>query len=86
MENLVTANGKCQDHPPRWDGGNGQGFSYSLRVGDGCQVPSSLESWPVRRACIVPESGGPRGSAVHHSLPSTNRLLLLTAAVYRESS
>lgn len=86
MENLVTANGECQDHPPRWDGGNWQGFSYSLRVGDGCQVPSSLESWPVRRACIVPEWGVPGASALPRSLPSTNRLLLLTAAVYRESS
>lgn len=56
MENLVTANGKCQDHLPRWDRKRTR-VLVQLGVKDGCQVLWLLESWPTRHVSRCQRGG-----------------------------
>lgn len=84
MENLVTANGKCQDHLPRWDRKQ-TSVLVQLGVKDGCQVLWLLESWLARHVSRC-QRGIPRSSAPCHPSPPLDRLLLLMTAVYRGSA
>lgn len=81
VENLVTANGKCQDHLPRWDGGNGQGSLYSLGWRMDVRCGGFLRAG---RPGMFP--GAREGSRVLFCVIPSPPLDRLTTATYRNSA
>lgn len=81
VENLVTANGKCQDHLPRWDGGNGQGSLYSLGWRMDVRCGGFLRAG---RPGMFP--GAREGSRVLFCVIPSPPLDRLTTATYRDSA